>query len=389
MSSGPQRLAINLGNLLFVSPGRPTINPVSNWKVIETINMLAGVYEKVYLVTYDNDEEVRKYSTEFVRNVFVLPRQRNIPKFLYPLIAPLIFRKYFREVQICRTHQLRGSLLASIVKLLFGAKIIVRQGFQASKLARDEWIRGGRPLDYVVVTMLETLVYHIADLIIVGSDSDKEYVSGKYAVKPGKIFVNPNSVDTKSFRPMSNVRKESGRVVFVGRFAPVKNVFSLVDAVRGLSGVRLYLIGDGPLKDELERKLRTDANDRVELLGTIPHERLAVELNRSEIFALPSFYEHDSNASLEAMACALPVVAAKVEGIKNLVIHRVTGLVCNTDSASIREAIVTIFRDRDLMKRLAMNARKHVQEFRDREQIFERELAIHDSLFGQRNPPAR
>ncbi len=265
----------------------------------------------------------------------------------------------------------------------------MRQGFQASKLARDEWIRGGRPWDYVVVTMLETLVYHIADLIIVVSDSDKEYVSRKYAVKPGKIFVNPNSVDTKSFRPMSNVRKERGRVVFVGRFAPVKNVYSLVDAVRGLSGVRLYLIGDGPLKDELKRKLRTDANDNVQLLGIIPHERLAVELNRSEIFALPSFYEHNSVASLEAMACALPVVAAKVDGIKNFVIHDVTGLVCNTDSASIREAIVTLLTDRDLMKRLALNARKHVEEFYDREQIFERELAIHDSLFGQRNPPAR
>ncbi len=78
-----------------------------------------------------------------------------------------------------------------------------------------------------------------------------------------------------------------------------------------------------------------------------------------------------------------------MDGIKNLVTHDVTGFVCNPDSASIGEAIVTLLKDRDLMTRLASNARKHVEEFRDREKLFERELAIHDSLLGHRSPPPR
>ena len=62
----------------------------------------------------------------------------------------------------------------------------------------------------------------------------------------------PNYVDVAVFRPMPDVVREPGRVIFIGRLDDQKNVAALIDAVEGLPGATLVIVGDGPLRRQLE-----------------------------------------------------------------------------------------------------------------------------------------
>lgn len=159
-----------------------------------------------------------------------------------------------------------------------------------------------------------------------------------------------------------------------------KNLFTLIDAVTGLPSVKLYIVGDGPLREAIEERLETERIANIFLIGTVPYEKLHEELNKSEVFVLPSLYEEKSKTLLEAMACGLPAVGSDVEGINALIEHGVTGQLCGTDSRSIREAILCLIRNRDVMSRLGSNASRYVAEKYSMKKVMEKELAVHHAL---------
>jgi glycosyltransferase involved in cell wall biosynthesis len=83
---------------------------------------------------------------------------------------------------------------------------------------------------------------------------------------------------------------------------------------------------------------------------------------------------------LEAMACGLPVIGTNVEGIKEVIEHRENGILCETDSGSIKEAITTIMEDEGLRKRLGKNARKTIEERFSLEKMVDKELELYTQL---------
>lgn len=354
------------------------------YREIGTVNMLARAYDQVYFLTHDDEGDALKYANKLSRNVNVLFRSRSIPNPIYGLMAPLIFRRCLAKANVCRTLQLRGSLIVLVIKCLLGTKLILRQGYQASKFNKKGLSRNSRPfrshLNYLLTVFLELIFYHVADGIIVSSNADKIYAIKRYRIDASKVFMVPNWIDVDGFKPLPNIPRQKGKVVFVGRLHWQKNIFSLIDAIKGLSGVRLHIIGDGPLRKALEKKIQDEEIDNVVLLGAVLHERLVVELNESEIFVLPSLFEGNPRALLEAMACGLPVIGAKVEGITELIDQGATGLLCSTDSVSIREAVVNLLADNDLRRTLGSNARAFIENNYSVDQILKKELAIHYRL---------
>ncbi len=391
--------------LLFVSSGPPVVlrapDVVSAWFIsreliyreleIGTVNMLARAYDKVYLLTYDDQEDAKKYENRLAENVQVLFKPKNLPDLAHKLVAPLIFRRYFEKACVCRTNQLKGSPTALIAKFFFGTKLLLRQGYQVSKQVKVVLSSSPRPFRahvfYVLTVLLEFIAYHAADMIIVSCDADKDYVIRRYRVDARKIFVVPNWVDVSLFKPLPNIQREKGRVVFVGKLDLIKNTFSLVDAVRDLSAVRLYLIGDGPLRKALGEKLRDERIDNVVLLGTVPRRRLPVELNRSEVFILPSLYEGNPKALLEAMACGLPAIGTNVTGIRDLIKHGVTGFLCDANSDSIRAAIKYLISKADLRGRLGRNARAEIENNYSLDRVLEKEVTLRSLILKETYSP--
>jgi len=157
-------------------------------------------------------------------------------------------------------------------------------------------------------------------------------------IRPEKVRVVHNGVDATRFKPAlerDDLRRQHGYgptdLIFgaVGRLTPVKDYRTLLDAFHLLSQhhpqSRLILVGDGPERPVLEGHLRQRGlADRVRLVGH--HDDVAPWLGMMDVFVHPSLMEGISNAVLEAMAVALPVVATAVGGTPEVVQHGVTGL---------------------------------------------------------------
>lgn len=166
------------------------------------------------------------------------------------------------------------------------------------------------------------------------------------------VLVIPNGIDVDRYdteESRDRIRSRLGLdprrryVTIVARFHPVKDHATLVRAF-GLVASRhddvdLLLVGDGPLRADIERQIATLSLDsRVRLVGV--QRNVADWLHASDIFVLCSVSEAASLTLLEAMACGLPVVVSAVGGNPELVRRDVDGLhVGRGDAAAFAEVI--------------------------------------------------
>jgi glycosyltransferase involved in cell wall biosynthesis len=132
----------------------------------------------------------------------------------------------------------------------------------------------------------------------------------------GRVEVIDCGVDLERFRgrDQSEARRKLGWegegpfYLFVGTLDEHKNVRRLAEAFEQLGRGQLALVGDGPLRPELEGR------PRVRLAGRVPHPRVADWIAASDVLVLPSEVESFGQAILEAMASERSVVATRIGG---------------------------------------------------------------------------
>lgn len=118
-------------------------------------------------------------------------------------------------------------------------------------------------------------------------------------------------------------RKGELRLIFAGKLSEKKGVMSLLRSMRYLQGTgkRISLALAGGYGNEEEyawiRALAEECPCRVEFLGRLAQRELAAEMNRSDIFVLPSFYEGLPLVLVEAMACGLRAVCTDLPGVRS------------------------------------------------------------------------
>jgi len=147
------------------------------------------------------------------------------------------------------------------------------------------------------------------------------------------------------------------RFVFVGRLSPEKGIEGLLEAlasVRADLRPRLVLVGDGPLRATLERRIGDlGLRDQVDLLGRLAEAETLKEIAASDALVLPSFMEGLPIVLMEALSLGVPVIASRVAGIPELVADGETGLLFTPSNWSeLAEAIERLATDPGLRQRL-------------------------------------
>ncbi len=143
------------------------------------------------------------------------------------------------------------------------------------------------------------------------------------------IHVIHCGVETDAFVPRTASPADGRlRVLFVGRLVPEKGLPVLLDAIASLAArrddVALTIVGDGPLRADLER--RVDAEELpVTFTGTISEDEMPGVFVDHDLFVMTSFGEGLPVVLMEALACELAVVAPGISGIPELVIDDETG----------------------------------------------------------------
>jgi len=175
----------------------------------------------------------------------------------------------------------------------------------------------------------------------------------------------------------------------IGRLVPQKAPQVFVQAARRVADeapeTLFVWVGSGPMEAEVEARARIEGVP-VHLLG---HREDVWEVMRAfDVFVLPSEYEGLSFALLEAMAIALPVVVTDVVGTRDVVDDQVSGLVVPANAPpAMANAILSLLRDPQRARRLAIAGRqKAVAEF-SLERMLERHQVLYEELYT-RHPNA-
>jgi glycosyltransferase involved in cell wall biosynthesis len=191
--------------------------------------------------------------------------------------------------------------------------------------------------------------------------------------------VVPNGVDIERFsRPAdgptsAGLRAKYGLspdddvAVSVSRLVEKNGLKKLLEAMPKIDigrPVRLLLIGEGPMKEELSAMAhRLGIQTRVHFLGDIPNREVHNYLALADVFVRPSLSEGLGNAFLEAMAAGVPIVGSLAGGIADFLKDGETGFAVQpSDAEDIAGKMKLALTDVELRTRVIKNARALVSE---------------------------
>jgi glycosyltransferase involved in cell wall biosynthesis len=206
-------------------------------------------------------------------------------------------------------------------------------------------------------------------------------------VDPGKVSTVYHGVDTERFRPGTQPGGDF-HILSVSRLDKPKGHHLMLVALAALSKegyrFRATVVGDGPELDALkELARRLGLAERVRFTGRVYHEELPAHYQGAQLFVLPCYMEggyQDNlpNVLLEAMACSVPVISTRMQGIPELIEDGVSGLLVEPrDVGGLAAAIRRLMDDPALAERLGRAGRARVAEHFDQVRSVERLAALY------------
>ncbi len=242
--------------------------------------------------------------------------------------------------------------------------------------------QGGSPAAGRLESALRRSVVKFCNGLIVGAEAEFQRLSTEYGLTKKKLAQIPNPIDVSEWQPRDkNMARAQltlpnsavvviwhGRVDFRRKGLDVLlNAWETVYRERPDCDLRLLIIGTGSEADQLRREI-----DQRQLPGLTwldqyisNRELVRTYLSAADIYAFPSRHEGFPVAPLEAMACGLPIVSAKANGMTDVLAGGETGggiLVPCEDADAFASALGRLIDDPTLRGRLGKSARRRIEE---------------------------
>ncbi len=293
-------------------------------------------------------------------------------------------------VDILHVHGARAALFGRLAALSLGKRrprvIYTIHGFAAPHYA---------PPRRQVLLFVERRLAPVTDAWICVSHAEKAALLGARVAESTRVQVIHNGIDLSRFVGAAAIRGRTRRAVnlpddafvvtTVCRLNRPRDLTTLLSAFRSvqndLQRAHLIIVGDGPLRPQLERRVRSLAlHDHVHLLGM--RRDVPQILAATDVFALSSRgWEGLPLTVLEAMASALPVVASDVGGTGEAVVHEHTGYLFPAgDAAALADCLRTLARDAVLAHQLGQRGLARVRELFTVQRMVRQTAALYDQL---------
>ncbi len=254
---------------------------------------------------------------------------------------------------VVHVHTSKAGFVGAVAGRLCGARVVYTP--HGNVFAEGAGIRGvsDRPVLRRILRQLRRIASRCADRITALSAEDRDQQVALGLAPAGRYRIVPNSVAPDFFRTdAARDRGEARRLLglpeeapvlgTVGRLVPEKGHDLLLDAFSRLDGARgawLAIVGGGPAEGDLRARAGAlPAASRILFAGL--REDVPRCLPALDLFVLPSRYESQGIAALEALAAGIPVLATRVGGIPAILQEGENGyLVPPSDPAALADRI--------------------------------------------------
>jgi glycosyltransferase involved in cell wall biosynthesis len=359
------------------------------------------------------------YSEHFVSNVdyegdlSLTQKMSNSFKILYSLEAKRKIEKFIKIIRpdIVHLHNFAHQISPSILDVLTRYKIPAVITMHDYKMVCPSYtmLSNGKPCEKCkngryywcfikkctkdssvksLINVIEMYLHHKILHIYDGIDifiSPSLFLKNKlremgFKQKIEHLF---NFLDTKDYLPEFDC--EDKTICYLGRLSKEKGLFTLLEAIKGID-TELKIIGDGPIREDLEEKVKKENLKNVAFLGYKSGSELKEEIRKSMGLILPSeCYENNPIAVLEAFALGKPVIGARIGGIPELVKDGETGFTFEPGNVvDLRNKILTFINDKDRIPIMGKRARKFVEENFNSEKHYQKLMKIYKMAIKKR-----
>lgn len=216
---------------------------------------------------------------------------------------------------------------------------------------------------------IKPLIKKWADFVLINNQKERKYFPK--LDKKGRTIIVFGAVplaDINEFR--SKVKSQTSRVVydavFQGRFHPQKGVLELIDiwkrVVEDKPDAKLAMIGDGPLRDDVELRIKNyKLGKNIKLFGYVFDGPKKYKIfSRSKLVVHPAFFDSGGMASAEAMVFGLPCVGFNLKSYES---YYPSGMVKVKigDGLAFANAIIRFLEDNYFRKKIGGQANKMIK----------------------------
>ncbi|MDP4195853.1 MAG: glycosyltransferase [Bacteroidota bacterium] len=257
-----------------------------------------------------------------------------------------------------------GAMIAPIAEKLNIPIVITFHGYDISQLLEDEfWVNKYKRL-------------FKKDVYAIGVSNFICNKIKKLGCPEERVVRLPAGININDFELIDLKQKKEVVCIHVGRLVEKKSPILLVKAIKHAIEllkneytIKLVIIGDGPLRQELEETIKElELQENVVLKGPLPHNKIIEELSQANIYTQHCVTANNGDQEgmgvsfAEASAKGLPIVSTRHNGIPDVVIDNKTGfLVEEKDFRTMGEKIAFLCENQQIGKQFGLNGREHIK----------------------------
>ena len=298
------------------------------------------------------------------------------PKVAYPFINP--FNEYCDLLKIIKDESI-DILHFNFPEHLVCLPLLKKEKFcnlpvvlSINGMPGYGWYYGEKKVDFVgrlYSKYISSKIINKTDIVIPYSSQVRSILISLGFDENKIINMIAHGVNTDFFKPCNdkvklrekyNLPTSSFIIIYAGRLAKVKQLDEVIKSFTELrqtvNDSFLLVVGDGPLKEELENLVHNDCKNQIRFINFVNSEILSELYAASDMFILLSSGEGTSSALLEACSSGLPMLVSNVGANSDIVQDNVNGFVLNEiNSISVVNRIIDIQKNQ---KKFSENARK-------------------------------
>jgi len=316
-------------------------------------------------------------------NVCYVPTfRKNVLSYLLYEIVSFFYLTFYilkwRPDAIYLRQALFEIFLPIIARFFRVPYVIEKNGIMEDELRS----RGFNEIVIKMLRLAEEINFRLSDKIICVTEGIKREIARRYRVNEGKLVVIPNGANIELFRPLDKhecrrklgLERDAFYIGFVGSFAPWQGLEVLIEAAKqvkeqGYSQIRYILVGDGEQESILRQKVQEyKLEQEILFTGRVAYQEVVYYINACDVAVAPFTKKRNAIIGLsplklfEYLACGRPVIASRVDGVKDVIEEGECGYLFEAgDAEELAKRIIQSYQERETLQEMGLRGRRLVE----------------------------